>query len=157
MHIDRAMLLPKRIIVPTDFSSMSEAALDYALGVAKVFGGRVLLLHAFQPPAFDLPAGIIAGTADSTERILRSAEQALASAIELRKERGVSIEPLVTRGAPWRVISELAAGRKDTMIVMATHGRKDLPRALLGSVAEKVVRMANCPVLVVPAKSAEGR
>ena len=149
------MTLPRRILVPTDFSDNSEAALEYAIELAGRLDAAIVLLHAFQPPALDLPEGMIAGIADATDRILRAAEQTLASSVELHRSSKVAIETLIKHGVPWRLIVDAAAEIDGALIVMGTHGRSGLPRALLGSVTEKVVRMAACPVLAIPAPMVE--
>lgn len=147
--------LVRRIIVPIDFSVISENALGHAVSLAKAWNAELLLLHVFEPPALDLPEGLITGLADANERVLRSAEDALASAVAMRSDEGVPMETLVKQGVPWRVIVETAGEREGTLVVMSTHGRTGLARALMGSVAEKVVRMAPCPVLTVPGPRGE--
>lgn len=144
------MTFPKQILVPTDLGPMSDVALEYAVELARPFGASVRLVHVFEPPTLDLPEGMIAGTADATGRILKSAEATLESAIELRRGRGVAITSSIREGKAWRQIVAAARELDEGLIVMATHGRKGLERALLGSVAEKVVRMAPCPVLTIP-------
>lgn len=144
------MPFAKQILVPTDLGPMSDAALDYAIALAKPFGATIRLVHVFEPPTLDLPEGMITGTADATGRILKSAEATLEAAIEVRRGAGVTITSSVREGKAWRQIIAAARELDDGVIVMATHGRKGLERALLGSVAEKVIRMAPCPVLTIP-------
>lgn len=144
------MTFPKQILVPTDLGPMSDAALDYAIELAKPFGATVQLVHVFEPPTLDLPEGMITGLADATGRILKSAEETLASAIEARRGKGVTITSEIREGRAWREIVDAARALDHGVIVMATHGRKGLTRALMGSVAEKVVRMAPCAVLTIP-------
>ena len=143
-------MLPRRILVPTDFSPYSEAALDYAVELAKSVGASILLLHVFRPPALDLPEDMIVGIADATGRILESAERTLASSVEVYRSSNVPIETLIEHGVPWRTIVDAAAKLDAPMIVMGTHGRSGVMHALMGSVAEKVVRTATCPVLAIP-------
>ena len=144
------MILPRQILVPTDLGPMSDAALDYAVELARPFGATVHLVHVFEPPALDLPEGMIAGLGDATGRVLSRAEETLASSIESRRDTGVPIESSIREGRAWKEIIAAANELEDGVIVMATHHRKGLARMLLGSVAEKVVRMAPCPVLTLP-------
>ena len=147
------MTFPKQILVPTDFGAMSDAALDYAVELARPLGATIQLVHVFEPPALDLPEGMLAGLADASGRVLKSAEAALESAIESRADEKVAITSTIRQGRAWREIVDAARELDAGLIVMATHGRKGLERALMGSVAEKVVRTAPCPVLTLPGPS----
>lgn len=145
------MSLPKTILVPTDFGDASEAALDQALELAKALKADVVLLHCFEIPLVGFPDGAMVVTAELTDRIVQGAQSALDEAVQARKGSGVSLRPLLKQGDPWRtalaVAEEVGAG----LIVMGTHGRRGLPRALIGSVAEKLVRTSPVPVMSVHA------
>ncbi len=144
-----AMSLPTKILVPTDFGTGSNAALDEAIDLAKAFGAEVFVLHAYEIPIVGFPDGTLVATADLTSRILEGAREGLNRVIRANEGRGVPLQAIIKQGEPWRVIDEAIAEHGIDLVVMSTHGRRGLPRALLGSVAEKVVRTATCPVLTV--------
>lgn len=145
------MTLPKTILVPTDFGEASDAALAYAVALAKSFGGEIVLMHAFEIPVVGFPDGAMIATAELTSRILEGARVGMDEQVARNKDAGVNIRSVIKQGDPWRSViataEELGAG----LIVMGTHGRKGLPRMLIGSVAEKVVRTSPVPVLTVHA------
>ncbi|MGD0674550.1 MAG: universal stress protein [Polyangiaceae bacterium] len=139
----------RHILVPHDFSETAEHALAYALVLSEKLGARVSVLHAYEVPASAYPDAFVASF-DFTSEI----EQAAATALEEVKaralrEQGQKVEIMLRRGVPWVEIDAAAAESKADLIVIGTHGRRGVARALLGSVAEKVVRTAPCPVLTV--------
>jgi nucleotide-binding universal stress UspA family protein len=148
------MSVPKVILVPTDFGDPSDAALDYAVELARVFGSEIVLLHAYELPIMGFPDGAMVATAELTTRILEGAQLGLDNQIKSREGVGVTIRGLVKQGDAPRMINEAAAEVGAGLIAMGTHGRRGLPRALIGSTAEKVVRSANVPVLTVHARPA---
>src|SRR5690606_25354113 len=93
--------------------------------------------------------GTMVSTAELSSRVLEGAKTALAEVVRKHEGSGVPLRGLVAEGETWRALLATAEDVKAGLIVMGTHGRRGLPRALLGSVAEKVVRMASCPVLTV--------
>ncbi len=138
----------RKILVPVDFSSGAEQALDYAIELAKIFSSHLTLLHVIDSLALSLsPAESIlppsvwqeleASTAESMEKCYQRVQDA-----------GIQGETLITHGAPFDIIIHTAKAREVDLIVMGTHGRTGLAHALVGSVAEKVVRLSDCPVLV---------
>ena len=143
------MSIPHKLLVPTDFGTGSQAALDEAIELAKVFGAEIVLLHAYEIPMVGFPDGTLVATADLTSRILEGAREGLDRVIRENADEGVRMQAVIKQGDPWRSIDEAIAEHGIDLVVMSTHGRKGLPRALLGSVAEKVVRTASCPVLTV--------
>ncbi len=142
-------MLPKHILVPVDFLDTSTKALDYALELAEKVGAEVTALHAYVIPVVGFPDGALIATAEMASRILDASQKALQELIEPRKARGVKIHALLhqdeARTAVLKVCKEVGAD----LIVMGTHGRSGLPRALLGSVAEGVLRRADVPVLIL--------
>jgi nucleotide-binding universal stress UspA family protein len=136
------------VLVPMDFSSYAEHALDYAIALAQKLQARVTLLHVIQPP---LVAGADMGVWPSPT-FVAELEAAITSDMEGYLARvttaGLAGEIVVIHGNPSQEILDTARKRQVDLIVMGTHGRTGLPHALLGSVAEKVVRSAPCPVLV---------
>ena len=143
------MTLPKKILVPHDFGTGSDHALAYAVDLAKVLGAEVTVMHAFEIPMVGFPDGTLVATPELVSRILEGVNVGLKKAVELHSGAGVVMHALVKQGPTWQTITETAAETAAELIVMGTHGRHGLPRALLGSVAEKVVRMAHCPVLTL--------
>lgn len=145
------MALPTKILVPTDFGTGSDHALAYAVELAKALGAELTVMHAYEIPMIGFPDGAIVATPDLASRVSEGAQFGLKKTVEPFARSGVTITTLLEQGPTWRTIIEAAAKVGAGMIVMGTHGRHGLPRALLGSVAEKVVRSAPCPVLTVHA------
>lgn len=128
----------RRILAPTDFSPSSLAALPYAEEMARRFDAELLLLYVdFAPSIYD-------PSQDET-----ASKAAIERAAEALCGRGVLARPVYRRGAAADEIVRSAAEEHADVIVMATHGRTGLAHALMGSVAESVLRGAACPVLTV--------
>ena len=138
-----------RILVPTDFSDDAGAALTYALGLAQPFGAAVALLHVVEDP---LAAGVWSSEVYTAQiaglqiNLVRDAEQRLK---EYAAERGGPITTEVRTGPAAHVILDFAREQAFDLIVMGTHGRTGLAHVVMGSVAERVVRLAPCPVLTL--------
>ncbi|MGD8859872.1 MAG: universal stress protein [Myxococcales bacterium] len=139
----------KKILCPVDFSPFADAALDEAMSLAKGMGSTLCLLHAYQNPAYVLPmSGYVGPTADMIGRIRKQLEEELAGLAKKVEEQGITVETRCVEGIPYKVITDLAQEWDADLIVMGTHGRTGLSHALTGSVAERVVRTAECPVLI---------
>jgi nucleotide-binding universal stress UspA family protein len=139
------------ILVPTDFSEGSGAALAYAQTLAQAFGARIELVHAWAAPPY-IPAEAIVDAGQGAQALsVLAAQHAQQQMQELLAQRGgLSGASVTTRaGDPTHVILELAEAKQADLIVMGTHGRSGLSHLLMGSVTEKVVRRATCPVLTV--------
>lgn len=140
-----------RILVPTDFSTTADAALDYAYVLAKQFGASIELLHVLDDPF--VADGMAAEAYISEAPVLRSAM--LRDSQERLRHRATTregvthIDTEVLFGHGARTIAEYATERGVDLIVMGTHGRTGFAHLLLGSVAERLVRTAPCPVLTV--------
>jgi universal stress protein A len=146
----------RRILVAIDFSPASKVAVSYALSLADRYAGRVHLLYVwaeFVPPQPDLM--FWANRHPIThEQMREEAERWMADFVSsegLAERKNVS--SAVTEGVADAVILETAEQMAADVVVMGTHGRTGIPRLLLGSVAEKVVRHAKCPVLTVQAEA----
>lgn len=140
----------RRILLATDFSENSLAALDYALELAKAFDAQLYLLHVRkQPLEYDSYLLSSFQLEELEKEATRAARQALLSLIETRIGEQVQVETMLAHGVPFATIVTMANQMKADLIVMGTHGRTRLPQMLIGSVAEKVVRNAPCPVLTV--------
>jgi universal stress protein A len=136
------------ILAPTDFSEYSQQAIQYARELAQKFGATLMLLHVVEPPAYpikDLPPRDLVGT------LLGDLEQQATSGLAqvLAKEAEIKVVRRVVIGIPYRKIVEIAEAEKVDLIVMATHGRTGFSHLFMGSVAERVVRTAPCPVLTI--------
>jgi nucleotide-binding universal stress UspA family protein len=141
----------RRILCPTDFSPQADNALDYAIALARSFGATVWLVHVLEPPAILYRADIMsAALVEEALRMQRAnAESDLRRAEERCAAAKVQVATQLECGLPRDVLVGLS---KDAdLIVMGTRGRTGLRHLVLGSVAERVVRMAKCPVTVVPA------
>jgi nucleotide-binding universal stress UspA family protein len=138
----------QNILVPVDFSDFSKAALEYATFLAERFGATLTLVHAVEPYIYpeDLSAGFTIEELDA--RWIRKHKEKLEAVRQTIKE-GIPATVIVTMGAAWNRIVGAAKSRKADLIVIGTHGRTGLQHALMGSTAERVVRHATCPVLVV--------
>src|SRR6266545_1167979 len=139
----------QRFLIPVDFSEYANQAVEYAIGLASKLGARLTLLHVIQP----LPlAGVDMGVT-LPYTYIQDLEAEIANSMQAYLERvtaaGLEGEIAVVHGVPFQEILETAKTQQVDLIVMGTHGRTGLQHVLLGSVAEKVVRLAPCPVLVV--------
>ena len=139
------------ILAPTDFSELAARAIAYAFELASARGGKVHIMHAYNVPTY--PDGLAIGV-DIVTPIEQAAQRALALQADKYASRpelgGVILEMGDARESIVRHAKQLSAD----LIVMGTHGRTGFSHMLLGSVAERVVRTAPCPVLVVPAVQA---
>ena len=146
-------MIPAKILFCTDFSENSESAQRYALDYAKALSSRLLVLHVVDlwagVPAYDEGVYVYV-----REAIARLEETARARLEELQKTCSDSIENVTTlcrTGIPAEEIVRVAEEQEAGLIVMGTHGWTGLKYVLLGSVADKVLRTAQCPVMVVRA------
>jgi nucleotide-binding universal stress UspA family protein len=138
----------ERILVPMDFSSASEQALDYAVTLAVKFEARITLIHVVE---------IIAGPMDPTYGYVPLDDGPLVAASASRLEKIASekipaalLESTLGRsGTPYQQITDVAKELNMDLIVISTHGYTGLMHVLMGSTAERIVRHAPCPVLTV--------
>jgi nucleotide-binding universal stress UspA family protein len=143
------MLTLRKILVATDFSPPSDAALEYAIDLASRLGASVTLLHTYEIPMYGVPDGTFVATPEMVGQIQSAGQKALDAALAKRKDRGPPLDARLREGRAWEMIHATAAEIGADLIVIGTHGRKGFARALLGSVAEKVIRTATVPVLAV--------
>ena len=140
-----------QIVVGTDFSEVAESAVDYAVELAKQMGASLTVVHAYELPIYSLPDGAVVSSADAAQKITTAALARLDAAVEHLKGRGVTVKSALRMGAPWEELSAVAAEGGAGLIVVGTHGRRGFSHLMLGSVAERTVRTASRPVLVIPA------
>ena len=142
-----------KILVPLDFSDYSEQALHWAVGLAETWQAQILVLHVV--PRTSYPVMVTGGfDIGDFEAGLRAGVEAQAKEFMAKvQNRGVPIEVRTLVGEPFHDICHTAEHEGSDLIVMGSHGRTGLSHVLLGSVAERVVRHAPCPVLVVRRKA----
>jgi nucleotide-binding universal stress UspA family protein len=146
----------RRILVATDFAESAERAFEYAVDLAKIHGAELVLLHVYMDlPAYpEVSAGQVATIYEEQRRWV---DDALDRRARSARASGVLARALVRTGAPAPVIAETAADERVDLVVVGTHGRSGLDRLLVGSVAERVVRTAPCPVLVAKTRTTAAR
>lgn len=141
-----------RVLVPTDFSAPSDAALACGRAVAERFGASLHLLHVLDEALVLGPIGSEVYLAESTDiraARLKDAQERLAHRITGNDRTSLRATTEVIFGTPARTVVDYAADTGFDLIVMGTHGRTGVAHLLMGSVAESVVRTAPCPVLTV--------
>jgi nucleotide-binding universal stress UspA family protein len=140
-----------RILVPTDFSKYSDVALNYAVALAEKFGAKLFLLHVVQDLALFIPDAVAVAPpiAPPVEQFIAAARDALERAVQANNLDRPGVEREVREGTPFFEIIRYAKEKEMDLIVMGTHGHTGLAHVLLGSVTERVVRKAPCPVLTV--------
>ena len=137
----------KRILVPTDFGDAANDAVDFAVGLAKRYGSTITLLHVYEIPVYPYPGLTI--DIDLVTPVREAAQKELARALSALQKTGCEARAELECGPAWSHILAVAEAQKADLIVMGTHGRKGVMHTLLGSVAEKVVRLSPVPVLTV--------
>jgi len=144
------MTIPNKSLVPIDFSTCSEQALDYAVALAERLGGTVHLVSAIGIPALGVPELGVGITSTMIDKLVTENQAALDKLAATRNGSTKTIGQVLMRTGDARdVILATAEEVKADLIVMGTHGRRGISRALLGSVAETVVRTSPVPVLTV--------
>ena len=144
----------ERILCPTDFSGTSREATDCAVDLARAFDATIHLLHVIQDPVVYAPA--LGNLQPLTRREMEEfTEQALDNWIDPGQACGVRIQKHWVHGHPVEAILDSADHHDCNLIVMGTHGRGMIAHMLIGSVAERVVRRAACPVMTVHPTCAE--
>jgi len=145
------MKLYRRILHPTDFSKASKPAFERAVSFAKQEGAELLLVHVMVPPAPFVGDGYVSPKTyeDIEAAARRSAESQMQAVLARAKKAGVRAVGILAEGAPFDEIVRTAKRKRADVIVIGTHGRTGLSRFFLGSVAERVVQFAHCPVLTV--------
>jgi len=140
----------RRILFPTDFSEYADYAWPFALQFAQEFGAEVHLLHVVaRPPHMTEAYALNFDPEKFTQALTNEACTSLERLVQAAKDRNVESRSAVRIGVDFHEIIDYARTCQIDLIVMATHGRTGLAHALVGSVAEKVVRKAPCPVLTI--------
>lgn len=143
----------QKIVCPMDFSNCAQQALNYAVDLATQFGAEVTVVHAYEDPtAYVTPmpmSGYVGPAADVLLELRKQLEVRLEESKNQVLQAGVRARAELLEGAPYRVILDWAKEWDADLIVIGTHGHTGFTHALLGSVTERVVRMATCPVLTI--------
>jgi nucleotide-binding universal stress UspA family protein len=147
-------MLPKHILVPTDLSAGAEQALAYACELARTLGAQIHLLNVISIPSLGMPELGLAVTTSMIDQMVVDSQDAIERLARTRCTAKLG-QVLVKTGDAREVINETAKQLNVDLIVMGTHGRRGISRALLGSVAETVVRSAPCAVLTVRLQEAD--
>ena len=144
----------RRILHPTDFSRASGAAFLRAVALAKENRAELLLVHVLLPPTPFIGDGYISPkTYEELEASARrGAQRQLAKLLAKAKKATAKVKAVLIEGIPYSRIARVARGKRADLIVMGTHGRTGLSKFFLGSVAERVIATASCPVLTVRGK-----
>jgi nucleotide-binding universal stress UspA family protein len=145
------MFPPKKILVATDFSETAGSALAHAKVLAQTFAAELHIIHVLHDPMTHAPAiASVEGLPQLREQSERDARDTLDKLLSESERQSSKAHLVVKWGTAYLEIADYAAKEKIDLIVMGTHGRGALPRLLLGSVAQKVLHQAPCPVFVVP-------
>jgi nucleotide-binding universal stress UspA family protein len=151
------MLPFRRILVTTDFSDTSLTAIPAAVELASHFDAEIILIHVLPvdaPTPWDIPPYADFGLASSPlpeyeRQVRQEVERRLAQVAAQHAPNGAKIRALVGRGDPAAEVGRIAIAEKVDLIVLATHGWTGWRHLVFGSVAEKILREAPCPVLSV--------
>ena len=141
-----------KILVPVDFSPHAERAFCYATSLAYRLGARLALLHVVEDPFVTgvwSSAMYTPNVPDLLETLINDGERRLATLKESAAGMGLAVETAVVTGRTATAIVEHAKDNGFDLIVMGTHGRTGVPHVVMGSVAERVVQTAPCPVLTM--------
>jgi nucleotide-binding universal stress UspA family protein len=140
----------RKILCPIDFSEHSRQALRMAVDLARRFGAELTLLHVYQMPGYFFPEGVVLAGPDVMRDLTERVERTMAEWRADASAMGIGeVHTQTAMGATSPEIVRTAEDGKFDLICIGTHGRTGLKHALLGSVAERVVRTAKVPVLTV--------
>lgn len=147
----------KNILLPTDFSANAKSAQDYACEFADQFGSRLHVLSVVQDAALVLPETgmFLTLPLPSVHEIVEAAESSLKTVLDPQWVSAHEVTLQVAVGTPFVEIVRYADENHIDLIVLGTHGRTGLRHVLLGSVAERVLRQATCPVLTIRSATQE--
>lgn len=144
------MLKIERILCPIDFSEFSTKAYDYAESLARHYGAKLFLEHVIRPFAEPYAYWMYPGGMEHiASNLCASAEKQLHEFLKTHAHNGTPTERVVVEGVATESILSLAEEQRMDLIVMGTHGRQGFDHLTMGSVTEKVLRKARCPVLAV--------
>jgi nucleotide-binding universal stress UspA family protein len=145
----------EKILVPTDGSDTAENAVEHALDIAEKYGAEVHALYVVDVDSMSLSLGaeqvdrLQQGQFDEMEEVKSKAEEATRYVADAARVHGLEAVEHIAGGQPHRVVAEYADDHDIDLVVMGSHGRSGVKRALLGSVTERTLRSTDVPVLVV--------
>lgn len=143
-----------KILVTTDFSEVSDRALDYAIALARRYDARIYLAHIITPDPFQFAEPQLAQA--TYEKVRQAAEEGITDILISGRLRGVPHEVLLDEGNVWPTLEKLIVQHEIDLVVVGTHGRGKVQKILIGSVAEEIFRQADTAVLTVgPAVKSE--
>jgi nucleotide-binding universal stress UspA family protein len=146
------MSTPTRILVPVDLMEGSQAIVNYAIALGRPFNAAIEVLHVWEPPQYVAPDLLVAAPGWMPQPLekeaLAATRQSMETFVGSLQGAGNLTQKLVM-GEPSAAVIQVAESGGFNLIVMGTHGRRGLPRLLLGSVAQRVVARAHCPVLTL--------
>jgi nucleotide-binding universal stress UspA family protein len=143
-----------KILVATDFSEVSDRALDYAIALARRYDARVYLTHIITPDPFQFAEPQLAQA--TYEKVRQAAEEGITDILVSGKLRGVPHEVLLDEGNVWPSLEKLVRKHEIDLVIAGTHGRGKVQKLLIGSVAEEIFRKSDCAVLTVGPKVPTG-
>jgi nucleotide-binding universal stress UspA family protein len=145
------MKLFEKILVPTDFSDHAQEAVRYAAELSRAYDEPLTILHVYDVTPYVLPETVPLYDTVQINQLREEFQKLLIEVRQVALSAGVKqVDTELLQGSPFAEIVRFAEERSYGLIVMGTHGRTGLAHLLLGSVTEKVVRKAPCPVLTVP-------
>lgn len=148
----------RRLLVPLDGSALAEKALAHAQELARLFGSELILLRVVVSPYTLVAPDLILAGADPDLPALRANAEAYLRSVASRLEgQGVTVRTVVCDGPVAETILDQAQAQDADLIVMSTHGRSGVRRWVYGSVAERVLQGAACPVLLIRAAETRNR
>jgi len=136
-----------KILVTTDFSAVSDHALEYAIALARRYDARIYLAHVVTPDPFQFAEPQLAQA--TYEKVRQAAEEGITDILISGKLRGVPHEVLMEEGNVWPCLDKAIRDHEIDLVVTGTHGRGKVQKLLIGSVAEEIFRKADCAVLTV--------
>lgn len=147
-------MMPRHILIPLDRDSHAERTLAYAVPLATALHAATTLLHVVEPTSFQswdepLPLTSAAVPLLPSPEADPETQRFMTDKLQCVRNAGLRCDAVVILGAPFQIIINMAQARGIDLIIMGSHGRTGLAHLVLGSVAERVVRLAPCPVLVV--------
>ncbi len=139
-----------KVLCPIDFSEPARAAMKVAVDICRQFDSELTLFHSYELPGYTLPEGSVVASPKMLQDLADQAETHLAEWKKIAEEKGATrVQTIKGIGDPALEVVELAREGGYEVIVLGTHGRTGIRHALLGSIAERVVRHARCPVLTI--------
>lgn len=144
-----------KILITTDFSSVSDHALDFAIALARRYDARIYLAHVITPDPFQFAEPQLAQA--TYEKVRQAAEEGITDILISGKLRGVPHEVLMEEGNVWPTVEALIKKHEIDLVVTGTHGRGKVQKVLIGSVAEEIFRKTDCAVLTVGPRVQNGK